>query len=212
MHILYATTNPGKAMEVRKYLAPYRLPVVTPEQLGITRVVEETGHTLEDNAILKAQAYGAHAPHLVVMADDTGVEIDALHGEPGIHVRRWKDHHTPLSDQEIVDYCLARMHGVPPAQRGAQFRTVVAVLLPGGTCELFDGILRGSIATRPGPLQYPGLPFEALFYVPAWGKLLGEVHALSMADKQRLGYLTHREQAVHKALRRLQELLGVADA
>jgi XTP/dITP diphosphohydrolase len=204
--LLYATTNPGKLMEVGKYLEPFGLTVVSPTQLGITIEVEESGQTLEENAILKARAYLDRAPDRIVIADDTGVEIDALHGEPGIHVRRWRDKTTPLSDQEVIDTCIARMRGIPTAQRGAQFRTVIALAIPGGTVELFDGILRGTIVETPAPLRIAGFPFEALFYIPEWGKLLGEIHELSIEEKMRCGYLTHRERAVHQAIPRLQEL------
>ena len=204
--ILYATTNPGKLMEVGKYLEPYGITLVSPAQLGLAVEVEESGQTLEDNAILKARAYLDRVPDRIVMADDTGVEIDALHGEPGIHVRRWKDKTTPLSDQEVIDTCIERMRGIPTAQRGAQFRTVIALGVPGGAIELFDGILRGTIVETPAPLRIAGFPFEALLYIPEWGKLLGEIHGLSTEEKVRHGYLTHRERAVHKAIPRIREL------
>ena len=210
MQLLYATTNPGKLMEVSKYLAPYRIALVAPTQVGVTIDVEETGHTLEENAALKASTYLKLLPHMLVMADDTGIEIDALSGEPGIHVRRWQDKTTPMSDHAIIDYCLARLRGVPKPLRGAQFRTVIALGVPGGAVELFDGILRGEIAEAPAPLKYPGFPFETLFYVPEWGKLLGDIHALPVEEKMQQGYLTHRERAVQMALPRLQQLLGVA--
>jgi XTP/dITP diphosphohydrolase len=208
--LLYATTNPGKVLEVRKYLQSCTIALLSPAEVGITLDVEETGQSLEENATLKATAYLVQAPHMVVIADDTGVEIDALHGEPGIHVRRWRDGRTPMSDQAIIDYCVARMQGIPPAQRGAQFRTVIALAGPDGTVELFDGILRGEIAATPAPLTIPGFPFEAIFFIPAWGKLLGDIHALSIDEKLRQGYLTHRERAVNRAIPRLRELLNIS--
>ena len=208
--VLYATTNPGKVLEVRKYLWSFGIAFLSPSEIGLSIEVEETGQTLAENAALKAKAYRAQVPHMVVLADDTGVEIDALHGEPGIHVRRWRDGRTPMSDQAIIDYCMARMQGIPPAQRGAQFRTVIALAGPGGAVELFDGILRGEIVVTPAPLNIPGFPFEAIVAIPAWGKLLGDIHACSMAEKLRRGYLTHRERAVQRAIPRLCELLNTA--
>jgi len=210
MQLLYATTNPGKLLEVSKYLAPYHIDLVAPPQVGLTIDVEETGATLEENATLKATAYLTRLPHMLVMADDTGIEIDALGGEPGIHVRRWQDRTTPMSDHAIIDYCLTRLHGVPQPLRGAQFRTVIALGMPGKPVELFDGILRGEIAETASPLKYSGFPFETLFYVPEWDKRLGEIHELSREEKIQQGYLTHRERAVHKALRRIQQLLPTA--
>ena len=206
--LLYATSNSGKLMEVGNHLAPYGITLVSPAELGIELEVEETGDTLEANASLKAMAYLGRAPDMVVMSDDTGIEIDGLNREPGIHVRRWRDKQTPMSDQAIIDYCLERMRGIPASQRGAQFRTVIAVGFPGGSIEWFDGVLRGEIMTVAEPLKYAGLPFETLFYIPEWGKLLGDIHAVSAAEKSQLGYLTHRERAVQKALPRLRELLS----
>jgi XTP/dITP diphosphohydrolase len=205
--LLYATTNPGKVLEVRKYLYACGIALVSPAQIGLAIEVAETGQTLEENAILKAKAYAEHMPHMLVLADDTGVEIDALHGEPGIHVRRWQDRTTPLSDQAIIDYCLERLRHVPAAQRGAQFRTVLALGIPGGTSECFEGILRGVIAETAAPLTIPGFPFETLFFIPEWGKLLGAIHHLPIAEKLQQGYLTHRERALQNAVPRLRELL-----
>jgi XTP/dITP diphosphohydrolase len=205
--VLYATTNPGKVLEVRKYLQHFDIALLSPAEIGITQQVEETGQTLEENATIKATAYLAQAPHLVVMADDTGVEINALGGEPGIHVRRWRDRTTSMSDQAIIDYCMARMQGIPRPQRGAQFRTVIALAYPGGEIERFDGILRGEIVETPAPLNIPGFPFEAMFFIPEWGQLLGDIHALSLEEKLRQDYLTHRERAVQRTVPRLRELL-----
>jgi XTP/dITP diphosphohydrolase len=207
MRLLYATSNPGKLFEVGKYLAAYGIGLVSPAQAGAVIDVEETGQTLEENATLKARAYLQRVSNMIVMADDTGVEIDALCGEPGIHVRRWRDHHTPLSDQEVMHYCMERMQGIPKTQRGAQFRTVIALGIPGGEIELFDGILRGEITQTPAPLKFAGFPFETMFYIPEWQKLLGDIHEFSLEEKMQQGYLTHRERAVYKALPRLQALL-----
>jgi XTP/dITP diphosphohydrolase len=208
--VLYATANPGKVLEVRKYLQHFAIALLSPNDIGVTIEVAETGQTLEENAALKAKAYLSQVLHTVVLADDTGVEIDALHGEPGIHVRRWRDRSTPMSDQAIIDYCMERLQGIPQAQRGAQFRTVIALGSPGGAIELFDGILRGEIVTTPAPLNIPGFPFEAIFFISEWGKLLGDIHTLSMDDKLRQGYLTHRERAIRNAVPRLRELLSQA--
>jgi XTP/dITP diphosphohydrolase len=205
--LLYATTNPGKVMEVSKYLAPHGITLVSPAQAGLDIEVDETGSTLEENATLKAQAYLRQVSGMVVMADDTGIEIDALGGEPGIHVRRWQDQQTPMSDEAIIDYCLQRMYGIPQDQRQAQFRTVIALGIPGGAIECFDGILRGDIRPSAAPLKYAGMPFETLFYISEWGKLLGDIHDLSLQEKSQHGYFTHRERALQNALPRLRELL-----
>lgn len=206
--LLYATTNPGKVFEVRKVLAAHGIDLVAPDEIGLALDVPETGATLEENAALKARAYldrlRAHPDGAaVVMADDTGIEIDALGGEPGIHVRRWIGRR--MTDQEIIDYTLKRLASVPLEQRGAQFRTVIALATPAGGVELFEGTLRGVILPEAAPLRIPGFPFESLFYVPEWSRLLGEVHRLPAAQKA--AYVTHRERAVLAALPRLRALL-----
>jgi XTP/dITP diphosphohydrolase len=205
--LLYATSNPGKVLEVRKYLQAQGIPLLAPIDIGLHLEVAENGQTLEENAALKAQAYAQQVPPMVVLADDTGVEIDALHGEPGIHVRRWRDGRTSMRDQDIIAYCLERLRNVPAAQRGAQFRTVLALGLPEGRMEYFSGVLRGIIMETPAPLTIPGFPFETLLYIPEWGQLLGAVHHLPIEEKIRQGYLTHRERALQHALPRLRELL-----
>ncbi|NDJ76368.1 MAG: hypothetical protein GYB65_08915 [Chloroflexi bacterium] len=213
--LLYATTNPGKVMEVRKVLAGEGLDVLSPADLGLTLDVAETGHTLEENATLKARAYlDAVDGEFVVIGDDTGVEIDALGGEPGIHVRRW-DGSARMTDEAIIAYCLDRLRGVPPEERGAQFRTAFAIGITanGATAgsprpdaiTLYDGTLRGTILEQPAELRIAGFPFESLFFVPEWGQLLGEVHQLPPAEKAR--YVTHRERALRTALPHIRALL-----
>lgn len=210
--LLYATTNPGKVFEVRKILAAHGLGLLAPQDLGLSLDVDETGATLEENATLKARAYFDLARErgrdgaLVVLADDTGLEIDALGGEPGIHIRRWIGR--KMTDQEIYDYTLERLASVPPGERGALFRTVIAVGTPAGSIELFEGRLRGEILVNPGPVQIAGFPFEALFYVPAWSRVLGEIYELPPAEKA--SFLTHRERAIRAALPRLRALLNGA--
>jgi XTP/dITP diphosphohydrolase len=204
--ILYATTNPGKVFEVRKILNSLGLEMLAPADIGLDLDVPENGISLEENAAAKAQAYLDQLDgNYLILGDDTGVEIDALNGEPGIHVRRWHSDHR-LTDQEIITYCIQRMQGIPPAKRGAQFRTVFALGIPGTGIELFDGTLRGVILEEPAPLRIEGFPFESLFFVPEWGRLLGDVHQTPAAQKT--NYITHRERALMNALPRIRELLG----
>jgi XTP/dITP diphosphohydrolase len=204
--LLYATTNPGKMTEVRKLCEPVGIAVLSPADLGLSLDVTETGDSLEENAILKARAYLDHLDggEVVVVGDDTGVEIDALNGEPGIHVRRWTGQR--MTDEAIIATCLHRLAGIPPELRGAQFRTVFAVGVPGGDMTLFDGTLRGVILEQPDPLRIEGFPFESIFYVPEWGMLLGAAHQLPAADKAR--FVTHRERALRQALPFIRALLA----
>lgn len=200
--LLYATGNAGKIFEVSRHLQPTGLGVVSPQELGLSAVVEESGTTLEENALLKARAYHKLVPQHLIMADDTGLEIDSLGGEPGVFVRRWKDHVHDMTDQEIIDYTLERLAGTVDGERRAQFRTVIALIWPDGTEKLVDGVLRGQIVQKPAEIHIPGLPFEGLFYVPEWGYLLGETRI--MEHDQKKDFLSHRERAVEKVVSLLQ--------
>ncbi|MBI4157652.1 non-canonical purine NTP pyrophosphatase [Candidatus Woesebacteria bacterium] len=207
--LLYATTNPGKIFEVGKLLKLYGVKIISPKDLKINIDVPETGQTLRENARLKIEAYlkvvGADT---LVMADDTGAEIDALGGEPGIHVRRWQDKKTAMTDKAIVDYAMTKLKGVPTEKRTAKMRTVIALATKGSGIEFFEGVLKGLILEAPR-MEYmrEGFPFGPIFYVPAWKKLLGEVHDMDTKKKDK--YLTHREKATIAAVPRIKELLAL---
>jgi len=196
--LVYATGNLGKFGEVKKILAHHGLTLHSPQDLGVEIEVEESGKTLEDNARLKADAYAAALPpDCVVVGDDTGVEIEALGGEPGIYVRRWVGRE--MSDQEIIGHCLARLAGIPRERRTARFRTVLAVVVSGAT-RLFTGTLSGHIVQEPIPLRIPGFPFESLFYADEFRLMLGDMHQLPLTERLAQNILTHRERAFLKAL------------
>lgn len=197
-NIVYATTNPGKFSEVKQIFSHHSLELKSLTDFGIDINVEETGDTLESNAKIKAEAYLKLLPSdSLVIADDTGVEIDALHGEPGIRVRRWKGY--KMSDEEIIEYCLERMKDTPLGLREAQFRTVLAVATPESKVVYFDGILRGEILTEPRPDRREGMPFWPIFYIPSLRMTLGEFHATPLVFQ--LQNPTHRELAVLKLLK-----------
>lgn len=202
--IVYATTNPGKFAEVKKIFKHHGLEIKSPSDYGVKVEVEETGKTLEENAKLKAEAFLDLLPEdIIVIGDDTGVEIDALGGEPGIKVRRWKGY--PMSDEEIINYCLERMENVPLGERGAQFRTVLAVAKKGEVTQFFDGVLKGEILMKPINKRREGMPFWPLFYDPKLKMSLGEMHEQPV-DFQ-LKHPTHREIAVLKVLPYLAKYL-----
>jgi len=195
--IVYATGNPGKFAQVQKIFAHHGIKLMSPADFGVKIDVEEIGKTLEQNATLKAQAYlKILPPHTIIIGDDTGIEIDALGGEPGIMVRRWKGSH--MEDEEIINYCLDKLAGVPVAKRGAQFRTVLAVAIDEQPVQYFEGIMRGVILEKPMEGREIGMPFWPIFYLPDLQMTLGEFHSEPM-DFQ-LAHPTHRERAVMAAL------------
>ncbi len=204
--ILIATNNPGKKFEISRHLNHYGIEVVTPSELGIDIDIPETGSSLEENATLKVVGYAKLVSDMLIIGDDTGLEIDALNGEPGIHVRRWRDGRTRMTDEEIIEYCLEKMRGIPPEKRGAQFRSVLALKVPGQEgVETFDGILRGTILEQAIPIRVEGFSFESLFFVPEWKMLLLDARYLDPSEKESL--LNHREKAIENAIPRIRELL-----
>lgn len=207
--ILYATNNKGKIIEIKKQLIYNNVNVVSPIDLDIELDVPEDGRTLEENARSKVLGFRKLKRKVggrLILADDTGLEIDALDKEPGIHVRRWKDGKTKMSDEEIIEYCLQKMEGIPLEKRGAQFRTVLALGLPNGEIEYFDGILRGKILEKASDFRVEGFPFESLFFVNEWNMLLGDAHKLEAKDKGER--INHRERALNKAIPRIKDLFS----
>jgi len=194
----YATNNPGKIFEVSKHLNTKGIKVISPKDLNIHLDVSETGSTLEENAKLKALAYIKLVKKMPIIADDTGIEIDALRGEPGIHVRRWKDGKTSMTDQEIINYCLELMKNIPKEDRTARFRTVIAIAFPGHEPMLVEGALKGVILESASKEKMEGFPFESLFFIPEYKMALWQLHRLDGKRKEK--YLTHREKAIQNAL------------
>ncbi len=197
MKIIYATTNPGKFNEVKSIFAHHNVNIYSPMDFGQSVEVEETGNTLQENALLKAKAYIDLFPNDIIISDDTGVEIDGLGGEPGIKVRRWKGY--KMEDEEIIEHCLLRMNGIKEGKRGAQFHTVIAVAEPGKEIVYFDGVFRGQILKEPKKEREVGMPFWPIFFIPELNMTLGELHHMPM-DFQIL-HPTHRELAVLKFLK-----------
>lgn len=207
MKLLYATSNEGKAREVRRYLEGLNIELVTLKDLKIDSESPETGETLEENAVEKLNFYRKLVPDLLIMADDTGLEIEALGGKPGVHVRRWKNGVTKLSDEEALEYCLQLMQTVPAGKRQGKFRTVIAIGFPqGGETRLFSGQLNGEILTEIDasvPVT-SGVPFNRVFYVPEWQMTLGHIHGIDQSQLSK--YLTHRAKAVLQAVEYLKNL------
>lgn len=145
--LLIATHNSGKAREYRELLADLPLEVTWLDAEGVAFEVEETGATFEENAVLKARAYAA-ATGLLTWADDSGLEVDALDGAPGVYSARYG---APLaaSDEERYRLLLSRLEGMPDEARTARFRCVVALATPEGRVATVDGACEGRIGHEP---------------------------------------------------------------
>lgn len=168
--LLIATNNKGKAAEYRTLLKDLRIELVTPEDEGITTVVQEVGQTLEENAILKATALASESG-LVALADDSGLEVDALGGEPGVRSARYAG--PDASDKERVAFLLSKMNNAPWEKRTARFRCVIAVATPDGEVKTCEGECPGFIALE--PKGESGFGYDPIFYLPAFKKTMAEL-------------------------------------
>ena len=166
-------------------------------QEGIQGSVAETGRTFTENAIQKATAY-ARLSGLWTWADDSGLEVDALGGEPGIHSARYAG--PDASDEDRYRLLLRRLAHVPPGQRSARFRCVVALATPEGRVETAEGRCEGEIALAPRGAH--GFGYDPIFYLPERGKTMAE---LPLEEKNRI---SHRGQAARAARRILERWLS----
>jgi len=185
--LLLATNNQGKVWEYRSLLQDIPLELVTLAEQGITTVVDEVGENLEENARLKATVLAAES-QLLALADDSGLEVDALDGEPGRLSARYAGE--GASDRDRVSYLLSRLKEVPWEKRSARFRCVIAVATPDGQAELCSGECRGLITFEPRGEQ--GFGYDPVFYVPELDKTMAE---LPLETKNEL---SHRGQAARE--------------
>lgn len=189
--LLIATNNPGKLKEYKELLKNLPLKLVSLKDLGIKNKVNENAKTFEANAIKKAKFY-LKLSGLPTLADDGGLEIDYLDGEPGIKSRRWPGYEA--TDEELIDFALKKLRGVPWRKRKAQFMVVIALAIPGKKILTFAGKLRGIIITKPRGKLIPGYPFRSIFYLPKYGKSFGE---LNFKEEVKIG---HRKKPMKKLI------------
>jgi XTP/dITP diphosphohydrolase len=197
MKLLVATNNLGKVREYQALLKGLPLTLTYPAQEGIDTEVEETGSTFAQNARLKATAY-ARTSGLLTLADDSGLEVDALDGEPGTRSARYAGQEA--SDEGRYRLLLSKLVGVPWQQRAARFHCVIAVARPQGEVHTAQGTCEGVIAFEPKGEH--GFGYDPVFYVPEHGQTMAE---LEPEVKNRI---SHRARAAEGARRILQELLG----
>lgn len=193
--LLLATENPGKARELLLLLQGIPYEVVTPQSAGVNLAVAETGTTMEENAREKATAY-ARASGLLTLADDSGLEVDALNGEPGVRSKRYAGEHA--SDEERVAFLLRKLKNIDWDKRTARFRCVMAIALSDKECRQCEGECRGIIALE--PRGEGGFGYDPIFYLPELGKTMAE---LPMDIKN---HISHRARAALKARAILEQL------
>lgn len=189
--LLIATTNPGKLAEISKFLSDLPIRLIGLIEAGIHERVEETGSTFKENAITKAKFY-AKKSGLPTLADDGGLEIDALGGEPGVKSHRWVHEDREDSDEDLIQYTLKRMRGLPRARRGAQLRAVLALALPNGEVHTAEGVIRGVIPVKPSATRIAGFPYRSLLYLPQINKF----YNTDDLSPQENDYYNHRKKAL----------------
>ena len=180
--ILIATTNPGKAKEVGELLADLPYDIGTLADYPNAPEVEETGRTFLENAIIKATAYANFTGELT-LADDSGLEVDALNGAPGVHSSRFAP-----TDAERISKLLKMIEDVPDEKRTARFRCAVALVNPSGEIRVREGRVEGTILRE--PRGSGGFGYDPIFYVAETGKTMAE---LESAEKNAI---SHRGRAL----------------
>lgn len=203
MKVLIATHNRGKLREYRDLLADIAgdmaVEWLSLDDVGIGDEVEETGATMEENARLKALTY-ARLSGLLTLADDSGLEVDALGGEPGVQSARFGG--LEAGDRGRIAKLLELMKGIPTAERGAQFRCAIAVSTPQGEVHTSEGVCRGQIAHEPRGTH--GFGYDPIFYIPGLRMTLAE------AKPEIKNRISHRARAVEAIKPVLRDLIARA--
>lgn len=191
--IIFATGNEGKMKEVREILGEQNAAVLSMKEAGIDVDIVEDGKTFEENALIKAKAVAAFTKDLV-LADDSGLEVDWLNGEPGVYSARYLGEDTSyrIKNQAILD----RMAGVPQNKRTARFVCAIAAVLPNGETLLTRETVEGYIGEKPSGEN--GFGYDPIFYVDAYGCSTAEL------TNQQKNEISHRG----KALRAMKEKLN----
>lgn len=184
--IIFATGNENKMKEIRMILADLGMEIQSMKEAGIAVDVVEDGSTFEENALIKATEIAKVAPDCIVLADDSGLEIDYLNKEPGIYSARYAGEDTSYDIKNNL--LLQRLEGVPDEKRTARFVCAVAAAFPDGTTE----VVRGTIEGRIGYSQEGenGFGYDPIFYVPEYGCTTAQM------DPDKKNELSHRGNAL----------------
>lgn len=198
--LIFATGNEGKLREIRMILGDLGMEILSLREAGVNVEVEENGKTFEENAVIKAAAI-AKATGELVLADDSGLEVDALNKEPGVYSARYMGYDTSyhIKNQSLID----RLSGKKGAERSARFVCVIAAVFP-------DGRIITKRATMEGQIGYEergenGFGYDPIFYLPEYGCYSGE---LPLEEKNKL---SHRGKALRMMKEELIELKGAKE-
>ena len=196
MQIIFATKNEGKVKEVKRMLKDLGADVFTMTEAGIDIDIEEDGETFEENALIKAKAVMEKSGCLV-LADDSGLEIDYLNGDPGIKSARYMGHDTSYDIKN--ERILKLLEGVPEEERTARFVCAIAAAFPDGRTVTVKGTMEGIIGYEQKGEN--GFGYDPIFYVPEIGKYSAE---LPLKEKNKI---SHRGKALLLIKQKLKEMI-----
>jgi XTP/dITP diphosphohydrolase len=196
-HLLIATSNAGKVAEFRELLDGCGWEIIAPADIGLDLQVDETGTTYAENARLKAEAF-RRASGLGALGEDSGLEVDALNGDPGSlhHLTGWDGR----NQDEAIHILLEALKDVPPQRRTARYRAVIVVVLVDGTILEAEGIEEGVVIDTPAGSN--GFGYDPVFLIPDLGRTAAQ---LSLQEKNQI---SHRALAVANLRQRLRNLAG----
>ena len=194
--LVFATTNEGKVKEIKEILKDFPIEVVSMKEMGITADIEENGATFEENSLIKARAL-VKLTGLPALADDSGLEVDYLNGEPGIYSARYLGRDTDYDYKN--NYIIDKLSGAKGEERSARFVCVISLVLPDGREFVERGVVEGLIGYEQKGEN--GFGYDPIFYLPEYGKTSAE---LPPEEKNRI---SHRG----KALTAMKKLIVTLD-
>ena len=195
--IIFATGNEGKMREIREILKELQVPVLSMKEAGVSLNIEENGSTFAENAEIKARAVW-NCTGGIVLADDSGLVVDALGGEPGVYSARYMGEDTSyeIKNREII----RRLEAVSGQDRSARFVCIIAAVLPDGTVRKTEGTMDGVIAMEPAGEE--GFGYDPILYITEYGKTGAQ---LTMEEKNAI---SHRGKALRAMKGELARWLG----
>lgn len=198
MKIIFATGNADKMREIRAILADLDMEILSMKEAGVVAEAEENGTTFIDNAVIKAKDIASRVEDAIVMADDSGLVVDALNGEPGIYSARYMGEDTSyrIKNANII----SRLDGVPVEKRTARFVCAIAAVMPDGAVLTTEGTIEGYIGYE--ERGEGGFGYDPIFMVPELGCSTAE-----LTDEAK-NAISHRGKALEALKVELQEMLG----
>ncbi|GAW91277.1 XTP/dITP diphosphatase [Calderihabitans maritimus] len=194
--IVIASKNEGKLREFKELMSDLPVEILSLKDFSHLPPIEESGQTFEENALIKARAV-AQKTGLIAMADDSGLEVDYLRGEPGVRSARFAGE--PADDARNIEKLLSLLEGVPLSDRTARFRCVIAIVTARGTEYVTEGVCEGLIALSPEGDK--GFGYDPVFYLPQYGKTMAQL------DLKTKNLISHRAKAFRQAAEIICKLL-----